>query len=477
MTTILITGANGYIGGRLKERLLSKPELNLRLLVRNKRKLRVSVIDKVEIVEGDTFKKEALSKALEGVDIAYYLIHSMGAGKDFEERDRQSAENFRNACTNAGVKRLVYLGGLGRKESASKHLLSRIETGKILSKEPDKLQTIWLRAGIIIGSGSASFEIIRNLVQKLPVMVTPRWVRTMTQPIAVDDVISYLAGVIDLSIKGSHVIDIGGETMNFKQMMVRAAKVMGLRRFLFPVPVLSPKLSSYWLILFTPIPYQMAAALVEGLKSETLVLNDKAKELFRDIKPISYEMSVRTALHEMENDLVLSRWCDSSADIKCDIHFQDDTHTAIYRYRRELFFNGTNEESVYKTVIQIGGESGWFTHHYLWQLRGWIDKLIGGYGLNRNRRQKKDLRIGDMIDYWEVADIKTNKRLLLLAQMKLPGKAWLEFDIQPGKLIQTAHFLPKGLLGRLYWHAVSPLHNLVFNDLAKKIIEQAGTNH
>jgi len=473
MKKILITGATGYIGRRLNERLLQRSDLAIRLLVRNRKKVGYSVANKVEIVEGDTFNREALMQALQGIDVAYYLIHSMGSGKDFVERDRRSAENFRDASIEAGVKRLIYLGGLGVKETASKHLHSRIETGEILNCRPDRLQVIWFRAGAIIGAGSASFEIIRNLVQKLPVMITPRWVNTRTQPIAVDDVLSYLAAAITLDVQGNLVVDIGGEPMNFRGMMLNAAKVMGLKRILLPVPLLSPKLSSYWLILFTPIPYQMAAALVEGLKSETLVLNDHAMRYFGAIRPLPYNQAVQMALAEMEQDQVVSRWCDSSGDTVCDIMNQDDTHAAIFRDRRVIPLDGLPASRIFHSVLQIGGKGGWFSYDLLWRLRGLIDKLSGGYGLNRGRRAYGNLRVGDALDFWKVVDIKENQRLLLLAQMKLPGKAWLEFDIQPDQLVQTAHFLPRGLLGRLYWYSVLPLHNLVFGDLARQVVARA----
>jgi hypothetical protein len=237
--------------------------------------------------------------------------------------------------------------------------------------------------------------------------------------------------------------------------------------------VLTPKLSSYWLLLITTVPFSIASALVEGLKSETVVLNDNAGRYFPEVKPISYTEAVRTALHEMEQDHVLSRWCDSSADATCDIAQQDDIHTAILRDRREVPLQGISPASVFESVKAIGGQTGWFTYHFLWRLRGVIDKLLGGYGLSRGRREKHDLRIGDALDFWKVADIKENKRLLLLAQMKLPGKAWLDFDIQPDMLVQTAHFLPSGLWGRIYWYAVSPLHNPVFRDLARKVVARA----
>jgi uncharacterized protein YbjT (DUF2867 family) len=473
MKKILITGGTGYIGRRLKDRLLARDDLKIRLLVRTISKVRPSVRDLVEIVEGDTFHKEALREALHGIDTAYYLIHSMGSGKDFEELDRKSAENFRSACEEAGVKRIIYLGGLGVKETASKHLLSRIETGEILSAHPAKVQTVWFRAGVILGAGSASFEIIRNLVQKLPFMVAPKWVHTKTQPIAVNDVLSYLEKAIDLDHEESVTVDIGSESISFREMLLGTAKVMGLRRFIIPVPVLSPRLSSYWLILCTPVPYKMAAALVEGLKSETVILNDNANRLFPDIQPMPLSQAVESAIQEIEQHQVLSRWCDSSAGAVCDIKGQDDPTSSILRDTREVDFGDIPPESVFKAANSIGGESGWFTYDFLWRLRGFIDKLFGGYGLSRGRREQAELRVGDALDFWKVADIKKNKRLLLVAQMKVPGIAWLEFDIQGNTLVQTAHFYPRGIWGRLYWYSVIPFHNLVFANLASKIIEQA----
>jgi len=473
MKKVLITGATGYIGRRLKDRLLSDQTLSLRLLVRNINKVRESVRNKVEIVEGDTFNREALAQALRGIDVAYYLIHSMGSGSDFEELDRVSAENFRNACIEQGVKKIIYLGGLGVKDSASKHLLSRIETGEILSAEPEKITTIWFRAGIIIGSGSASFEILRNLVQKLPVMLTPKWVRTRTQPIAVDDVLSYLVAAIDLDSTQNLMVDIGSLPISFKEMMVEAARIMGLRRYILPVPVLTPRLSSFWLLLFTPVPYKIAAALVEGLRSETMQQNDHAARYFPQIKPLSFEQAVRRAEQEIEQKQVLSRWCDSSGGKVCDIWFQEDIASAVLTDRRSFDFAPLLPEKVFQSIMTIGGESGWFTYQILWSIRGLIDKLVGGYGLNRGRRQRRELRVGDALDFWKVADIKENKRLLLLAQMKLPGKAWLEFDIRDHLLVQTAYFYPRGIWGRLYWYAVLPFHNLVFQDLAGQIIQRA----
>jgi uncharacterized protein YbjT (DUF2867 family) len=472
-TRILITGATGYIGRRLKNRLLAHQDYQLRLFVRNKRKVGERARQSVEIVEGDTFNKEKLALALVGIDVAFYLIHSMGADKDFKSLDRTSAENFRNACIAAGVKKIIYLGGLGVKETASKHLLSRIETGEILSAIPNDITTIRFRAGAIIGSGSASFEIIRNLAQKLPVMVTPRWVNTKTQPIAVDDVLSYLEESVSLENTGNTVVDIGADIMSFREMMIAAGRVMGLKRFIIPVPILSPRLSSYWLVFITTVPFKMAAILVDGLKSETVQQNDNAALLFPKIKPMSFEHAVQHAIDEIEKDQVVSRWCDSSAGEVCDIIYQDDPSSAIIRDRRMVEFGNVLPDKVFRSALAIGGERGWYKYNVLWRLRGAMDKMVGGYGLTRGRRVSGELRIGDALDFWKVADIKPNKRLLLLAQMKLPGKAWLEFIIEGNMLIQTAHFYPRGILGRLYWYSTLIFHNLVFQDLIEKIVKNA----
>jgi len=295
---ILLTGASGYIGGELRTALAKEPGVNLRLLVRNKGKLRLGPESRVEVYEGSTFDEVSLRRALGGVEVAYYLIHSMAAKGDFEDLDRRSAANFLAACLDEKVKRIIYLGGLGRKETASRHLLSRIETGEILSSRPDRIQAIWFRAGVIIGAGSASFEIIRHLILKVPVMTTPRWVRSFTQPIGIGDVVSYLAAARDLDAAESLVVDIGSEKMTFQEMLERAARVMGLRRWIIPVPVLSPRISSLWLFLFTPIDFRVVRALIDGLRSETIVMNDNARKYFPQIVPIPYETAVESALKD-----------------------------------------------------------------------------------------------------------------------------------------------------------------------------------
>jgi uncharacterized protein YbjT (DUF2867 family) len=470
---VLLTGATGYIGRRLQERLLTDKSIRLRLFVRNARKVQAGLEDSVELFEGNTLDEGAVRKGLEGIDVANYLIHSMGAGADYEKLDRLSAQNFLDACIDNKVKRIIYLGGLGKKDTASRHLRSRLETGEILSSRPDLIQCVWLRAGVIIGSGSASFEIIRHLVQKLPVMTTPKWVRTQTQPVGVGDVLEYLFQAKEVQVEGSVTVDVGAERMSFKEMLLRAAGVMGLKRTIIPVPLLSPRLSSYWLKLITPVPFPIAKALIQGMKSETTIQNDNARKYFPRINPLSYEESFRKALDEIERSQVISRWCDSSAKKTCDIEGLDRLESAVYREKISADFGAIPADRVFSVVESIGGDNGWFTYNWLWRLRGFIDILFAGPGLSRGRRDPSRLRIGDGLDFWKVVDLKPNKRLLLVNQMKVPGKAWLEISIEGNRLVVTAHYYPKGLWGRLYWLLTKPLHKLIFPDMAKGIIKKA----
>lgn len=470
---VLLTGATGYIGRRLQEKLGTDDSVRLRLLIRNARKVQADIGDRVELFEANTLDQKSIHKGLEGIDVAYYLIHSMGAGADFEKLDRLSAHNFLDACIDNKVKRIIYLGGLGKKDTASKHLRSRLETGEILSSRPDRIQSVWLRAGVIIGSGSASFEIIRHLVQNIPVMTTPKWVRTLTQPIGVLDVLEYLFQAKDVPVEGSITVDIGADKMSFKDMLLRAAGVMGLKRIIIPVPLLSPRLSSYWLKLMTPVPYPIAKALIQGLKSETTIQNDNARKYFPGIHPLAYEESFRRALNEIERKQVVSRWCDSSAQKTCDIEGRDHLESAVYRETVSADFGALPAQAVFAEVESIGGDNGWFTYDWLWRLRGFIDILFAGPGLSRGRRDPDRLRVGDGLDFWKVVDLKPSKRLLLVNQMKVPGKAWLEFSIEGSQLAVTAHYYPKGLWGRLYWFLTKPLHKLIFPDITKGIIKKA----
>ncbi|HEO99506.1 MAG TPA: SDR family oxidoreductase [Epsilonproteobacteria bacterium] len=469
---ILLTGANGYIGRRLKQKLLDQ-DISLRLLVRNPKSLDEKAQQKAEVYQGDTFDSASLERALQGVDVAYYLIHSLQA-PNYRELDRQSAQNFLDAAVKCGVKRIIYLGGLGIKEQASEHLLSRIETGEILSSRPESIQTIWIRAGVIIGSGSASFEIIRHLTEKLPVMVTPKWVNTLAQPIGVDDVISYLDSAKDLGYDQNLMVDIGSEKMTYREMMLACAKALGLRRIILPLPILSIRLSSYWLNIFTPVPYNVAKSLIEGLSSEVVVQNDHAKTYFPHIRPASFQEAVRKAIAEMENNQVFSRWSDAGGGVDLwEEQHMDDPSTAILTDRQRVPLEGVSKEALFSTFCSIGGKEGWFGYDWLWKIRGGVDKLIGGAGLNRGRRDPCALRIGESVDFWRVEDLIPDERLLLRAQMKVPGKAWLEFRLRGGEFIQTAYFYPRGLWGRLYWYLLMPVHYLVFRNMIRAIYHKA----
>ena len=467
---VLLTGSTGYIGRRLKQILLNDENIELKLLVRNKKSVS-SLNENAQIIEGDTFNKESLKEALKDVEVAYYLIHSL-SNENYKDLDKISAQNFLDVANECGVKRIIYLGGLGVKnENTSDHLLSRIETGEILSSNKN-VQTIWFRAGVIIGSGSASFEIIRNLTEKLPIMTTPKWVNTKAQPIAVSDVLSYLHNGLYLEKKENLIVDIGSEQLSYKNMILKTAKVLGLKRYLITLPFMSINLSSYWLNLFTPVPFTVAKALIEGLKSEVIIQNDHAKKYFPNITPISYEQAVTNAIKEIEENQVISRWNDKGDGV-WEKNAQNEISKAIFIDRKEVDISNLEASKVYQSFIGIGGENGWFDFDFLWELRGIIDKLIGGVGLKRGRRSQCDLRISDCLDFWKVVDLKKNERLLLYAQMKLPGEAWLEFKIKDNKLIQSAYFYPKGVLGRLYWYALVPLHYFVFNNMIKSIIKKA----
>lgn len=468
---VLLTGANGYIGRRLKNILKNQKDVELRVFVRNKNSFSEDKNKNIEIVEGDTFDKESLKRALNGVDTAYYLIHSLSK-ENYKDLDKLSAQNFIDAAEECGVKRVIYLGGLGVKNSdTSEHLLSRIETGEILSSS-NSVQTIWVRAGVIIGSGSASFEIIRNLVEKLPVMITPKWVDTYAQPIAVDDVVSYLLSSLYLEYDKNLVVDIGAKKMMYKEMMLETAEALGLKRYLFAVPFMSITLSSYWLNLFTPVPFSVAKALIEGLKSEVTIQNNNAEKYFANITPISYIDAVKKAVQEIEQNQVISRWSDADGSSWDQKRFKE-INDAIFVDRKEADITAYDKEKIFKAIKSIGGENGWFDYDFLWEIRGIVDKALGGVGLNRGRRDSCDLRLGECLDFWRVEDIKENERLLLYAQMKIPGHAWLEFKLDGDKLIQSAYFYPKGIWGRIYWYALIPMHYFIFKNMIKSILKNS----
>lgn len=477
MLTILILGATGYIGGRLVPRL-RKHGHRVRCLVRDRKKAEGRGWDDVELVEGDVLKPETLATAFQGIDIVYYLVHSMNAGeKKFEEQDRAAARNVTEACNRAGVRRIVYLGGLGKRTgtSQSPHLRSRHEVGDILRSGLAAVTEF--RAAVVVGSGSASFEMMHHLVNRLPVMICPRWVMIRTQPIGVEDVLRYLEECVEKPETAGRMLDIGGlEALTYKDMMLRLAGELGLKRWVLPVPVLTPRLSSYWVNLITPIPTSLARSLIESLRHETICENKEVDTLF-SFRPMTFEQAVQQALEKVLAHDVETKWTSASMPVE-----QSDPDPSHFQTDRRVLEVQAPAERLFRTISSIGGDRGWYYADWLWKLRGFIDKQIGGVGLRRGRRHPTDLRPGDALDFWRVEEFEPGRRLLLRAEMKVWGRAWLEFvaeDLGPdhSRLLQVATYYPKGLIGLLYWFGIYPLHSTVFRGLARNIARRSENEH
>lgn len=471
---ILITGSTGYIGQRLIPFLLNKG-FNLVCCVRDKQRFNTDKYssDKIEVIEVDFLKRETLKNIPKDIDAAYYLIHSMSTNiKNFDELETISAENFCDAISITKAKQVIYLSGIINEEKLSKHLQSRKNVEYILSKGKYALTT--LRAGIIIGSGSASFEIIRDLVEKLPIMIAPKWLNTLSQPIAIKNVIDYLFGVLLNPVTFYRSFDIGGpDVLTYKQMLLKFAKVRGLKRKIFIVPVLTPKLSSYWLYFVTSTSYTLAKNLVDSMKVEIVCKNDEIKKIV-DIKLIDYETALKLAFDTIEHNEVISSWKDAlTSDLLNDGISQHINVPVKGCFVEIIKMKINNEENVLNKIWRIGGETGWYYANFLWTLRGFIDKLFGGVGIRRGRKNPNEIYIGEALDFWRVLYAsKTHKRLLLYAEMKLPGEAWLEFKIENNLFIQTATFRPRGLLGRAYWYLLLPIHKIIFKGMAKAIAKK-----
>jgi uncharacterized protein YbjT (DUF2867 family) len=476
---ILVMGATGYIGGRLVPRLVEDGH-DVRCLSRRPEKLRgVSWASEVEVVEGDALEPATLAPAMADVEVVYYLVHAIGSGADFEARDRQAARATASAAAAAGVGRIVYLGGLvPQGETASPHLASRAEVGQILLD--GAVPAVVYQAGVIIGSGSASFEMLRYLTERLPVMVTPRWVRSLAQPIAVRDVISYLLGALGLAATTNRRFDIAGpDVVTYREMMQRYAKVAGLRRrIIVPVPFLSPWLSSHWVNVVTPVPKAIAQPLIESLRNNVVASEFDIQALVL-LRPVPFDEAVELALHRIRLADVATRWSDAawpgapSDPMPTDPEWSGGS---VYRDERELTFD-TPVDDVWRAIEGIGGERGWYSLPFAWMVRGVLDRMVGGVGLRRGRRDPHRLWIGDAVDFWRVEAIERRHLLRLRAEMRLPGEAWLEFSITEDHGVTTLHqkalFIPRGLAGHAYWHAISPFHNAVFGSMIRNIA-QAG---
>lgn len=470
--TVLLTGATGYVGGRLLP-LLEARGCRVRCLTRHPEALRPRAAAGTEVVAGDVSVPATLAPALEGVAAAYYLVHSMGARGHFATADRAAAQAFGAASRAAGVRRIVYLGGLGDEAGLSEHLASRQEVGRVLAASG--VPVIEFRASIIIGSGSFSFEMVRALSERLPVMVTPRWVRTPAQPIAIEDVLAYLLAALDAPEDAQGVFEIGGaDRTSYLGLLQEYSRQRGLRCLMIPVPFLTPTLSSLWLRLVTPLYAPVGRALIEGVRNETVVRDDRALRAFA-VKPRGLREAIRRALEKEDRDFAETRWCDTFA-FRGSATETYGTRVIESRVRR---VRATAEEA-FRPIQRIGGERGWYSGGLLWWLRGALDLLVGGPGLRRGRRHPELLRPGDTVDFWRVEACEPPRLLRLHAEMRLPGRAWLQFEIAdagPGEveIRQTALFDPRGLFGRLYWYALVPLHALVFGGMLRGIATEATT--
>jgi uncharacterized protein YbjT (DUF2867 family) len=429
--------------------------------------------DSVEAVAGDLLAPSTLGPALDGIGVAYYLVHSLGSGERFARRDREAALAFGRAAAAAGVGRIVYLGGLGDPDAdLSQHLRSRQETGWALAEAG--VPVTELRAGVVVGSGSLSFEMIRYLVERVPLMICPRWVWTRTQPIAIRNVLDYLVAALEVEASAGRVIEIGGaDVLSYGEMMTIYAEERGLRRWLVPVPVLTPRLSSYWVHLVTPIPAAIARPLVDGLKNEVVVREPLARELFPGIVPVGYRSAVRGALERLEAGGVETRWSDalaSSAGDRAPVRLEEREGMILERRQRLV---AAPPAEVFAEVCRLGGERGWLAWNWAWRLRGAFDRLVGGVGLRRGRRDPDRLRAGDALDFWRVEAVEPPGLLRLRAEMKVPGRAWLQFEVLSApsgtRLVQTAFFAPRGLAGLLYWYALYPIHGRIFGGLLRSL--------
>jgi uncharacterized protein YbjT (DUF2867 family) len=441
---VLIAGATGYVGGELLTKLLGAG-YPVRCLARRPEALREKALPGLEVVEGDVLNFASVRTAMAGVSSAYYLVHSMGSNQSFEEQDRTGSQNFANAARHAGVQRIIYLGGLGRSsDQLSTHLRSRQEVGEILRSAG--VPVIEFRASVVIGSGSLSFEMIRALVERLPVMIAPRWVSVDAQPIAIADLLAYLLAALDHPIDASKIFEIGGsDRVSYGGLMREYARQRGLKRLVISVPLLTPRLSSLWLGLVTPLYVRVGRKLIDSIRHSTVVEDPSALTEF-DIRPCGFREAISAAINTDKR------------------HLKTDS--------RMIHVNASRADA-FVPIRRIGGASGWYYANWLWQLRGWMDRLVGGVGMRRGRRDQDSLRVGDILDFWRVEAFESDRLLRLVAEMKLPGRATLEFEVtgdSTGSVIrQTATFDPVGLLGRAYWYSVLPFHHYVFRGMLQGI--------
>ena len=470
---VLLTGATGYVGGRLL-RVLTSRGYRVRCMARNPEPLIARVGPETEVVQGDVTDATSLRAAMAGVGVAFYLVHSMGSRGRFDEEDRVAARAFAEAAVATGVRRIVYLGGLGRGDNLSPHLASRQEVGRILRESG--VPTIEFRASVILGSGSLSFEMVRALVETLPVMVTPKWVLTPTQPIAVEDVIEYLAAAVDAPLEGSRVFEIGGpDRVSYLDLLREYARQRGLKRLILPVPVLTPWLSSLWLGLVTPLYARVGRKLIDSVRNETVVTDDSALHVF-DVRPRGFREAIERALTNEDREYAETRWSDALSSVG-----KPRTWGGA-RFGPRIVDSRVRSvpvppEVAFAPIQRIGGSNGWYCGDWLWRLRGALDLLVGGPGMRRGRRHPVELAPGEPLDFWTVEAFEPGRLLRLAAGMKVPGRAWLQFEVKSSdggsEIRQTAIFDPAGVSGRLYWYALYPIHAAIFGGMLREIARRA----
>ena len=468
---ILLTGVTGYIGKRMLPLLLQEGH-HVVCTVRDKKRFNYTENDhpRLQIIQADFLQDSSLNTIPKDIDVAFYLIHSMSASTQaFEKLEETSAINFRTALSETTVKQVIYLSGIVNEEKLSKHLSSRKNVESILGEGKFHLTT--LRAGIIVGSGSASFEIIRDLVEKLPVMVAPKWLNTRSQPIAIKNVLEFLKGVILNENTFDKSFDIGGpDILTYKEMLMQFAEVRKLKRTIMTVPVMTPKLSSYWLYFVTSTSYKLAINLVNSMKVEVICKDNSIQDIIQ-IELIPFKKAVESAFTKIEHKNVLSSWTDALSSKALQQGIPRLLEVPTYGcFKDQKVCRVKDEKGTKMKILTIGGANGWYYANFLWKFRGFLDKLVGGVGLRRGRKNPLDIQPGDTLDFWRVLDAnKADTRLLLYAEMKLPGEAWLEFTVKDQHVFQTATFRPRGVMGRLYWYAALPLHWLVFSGMIRKI--------
>ena len=474
---VLLPGPTSYLGRRLMYKLLERPEVRLRVLIMDRRILGDATEAIPEIVEGDPLDAEVLRRATEGIDVAFYPVRFVVADAEFEERRKVFPGMYRDACIRAGVQRIIFLGPYSRKAAGNEPLKAMVDIGEVLSACPDRIRTVWFRAGLILGSGSLLFEALRNLVQKMPFLSTPRWMEPEFTVIGVRDVLEYLIHAIHVPLDRSVEVEIGLEPRSFRDMLSETARVMGLRRVFLPLPIEAKRLSPVALMLLTPFSARLATLFLQVLdtvgKTRGGMSAETARSLFPEISPAPFHVAVARAIETIEHEEVISRWTDSIGTVSRS-NPDEEISRSVFRDIRRESFGEIPPQKIFRAVKSIGGDQGWFHFDLLWRIRGLMDKLAGGFGSSVGRRTESDLRVGDILDVWRVIDLRENRRLLLEAHMKVAGKAWLEFRIEGNTLVQTAYHFPKGLLGRLYWYSMVPFHAFIFPDMIRSIIRQAG---